>query len=609
MSIPFSGWPQSDDSLATLSVTGLQHAPFEYKMVSKTPKGFCAWNSISANYSKNFQIEVTCKRLDNPDGNPNYKEVGFGLLIGFKNYENFKEFSILPKGAYRITDRYQGILKGGEWRKKSFGTGDELHIKAVKVDSWLIFYVNGSYVDQLRVSDFSGSDVGFSLDGAMSVLYSNLSYRELQSEEVSNILKENSLITRTKVQKVLFEDSFDNNNNRWNTEQNGNSCIRRIGEGTYTFENRARQANGALSKAYLPPVDGFTLQCLANHKSGVDSTGFGLMWGFKDWKNFQEFTINSKGKCFYSNVYKGKRKKVSGVYTPSTDGKNLLKVMLADSILHFFVNGNEVFAAIREPSASDNIGFIVYDKQVVAFDDISLSSALPVNTYSKEQVYSYDVLSAPFAKLSAEQDINTIVQNGKLQLTNKEENGKIRFDKTLLNSSYDFTITAKIRWVEGDASKPLGLIWGYKDWSNENEFLISGDGAFLCYAKSNGTLWNYGWRTTEAIKADKDNILEIKRIGARVECYINSKMVCVMPYVGFFGNSIGFVQWGKSSMEISSLKVIEHQYQIPFFEDRALSVVGSGSGSSLQKNDGNFVTEVPEESINSIDSSQKTPRF
>jgi hypothetical protein len=109
---------------------------------------------------------------------------------------------------------------------------------------------------------------------------------------------------------------------------------------------------------------------------GIENTGFGLIYGWKDWDNYVELSITANGFYQVSIISKGLQFGMSDwTETDNVDTKSLvqLNIVRQGSNMIFAINKRIVFTKqVSALKLGNECGFYVGGKQSVLFDDFKM---------------------------------------------------------------------------------------------------------------------------------------------------------------------------------------------------------------------------------------------
>ena len=168
----------------------------------------------------------------------------------------------------------------------------------------------------------------------------------------------------------IFEDNFNNNNNEWDLYSSDKS-ISKIKNGVFELESYTK-AGTARYISFTTGSEDFTIESTFNlEKLGTDQK-VGLIYGFKDWNNYNYFLL-SYGGMYIGSVYEGiSTDKVEGMFASSFQKgkKNTLKIITSEDKIIFSINGEVQYQCARFSFVGSNLGFAMSGKGAVTIDDL-----------------------------------------------------------------------------------------------------------------------------------------------------------------------------------------------------------------------------------------------
>ena len=133
-------------------------------------------NYIQVNQDKDFSIEGTVGLLDKKNIN-----IGYGLVLGFKDWSNYMCFVVTGEGGYKIQKIYEGInLPISDWKYSAAinkGMAKNL-LKVMKIKDKMIFSINGTILESIDATSFRGGNYGILIGGKGDFVLENLTYKE-----------------------------------------------------------------------------------------------------------------------------------------------------------------------------------------------------------------------------------------------------------------------------------------------------------------------------------------------------------------------------------------------------------------------------------------------
>lgn len=142
------------------------------------------FNYIPLNQDSDYSIESIVQKRNGQDNN------GYGLLFGFKDWDNYYQFLISGNGSYMISSKFEGIrLDIAKWTSSdNINTGNARNLlKVIKIDDIFIFSINGQIVKREESSNLRGNNFGMLVGGKGDYILENITLREfVTNEELTN---------------------------------------------------------------------------------------------------------------------------------------------------------------------------------------------------------------------------------------------------------------------------------------------------------------------------------------------------------------------------------------------------------------------------------------
>lgn len=137
-------------------------------------------NFISFDQKSNYSIETLFHKKSGK-GNE-----GYGLVFGFKDWDNYYQFLISEYGSYKVYGKFEGMdINVIEWTKSSaINTGNQKNqLKIFKYDDEFIFSINGEIVKRTPTKSLRGSNFGYIMHGKGQYLAESLILKEFLTED------------------------------------------------------------------------------------------------------------------------------------------------------------------------------------------------------------------------------------------------------------------------------------------------------------------------------------------------------------------------------------------------------------------------------------------
>ena len=171
-------------------------------------------------------------------------------------------------------------------------------------------------------------------------------------------------------QSHIFEEEFENNLNDWDLYVSEKS-ISKINN--HKFELTSLTKEGTTRYISIGGVsEDITLEIVINTEQLSDGQKAGLIFGFKDWSNYNFFLISGSS-MYIGSVYEGVSLiKAEGMFASSIvkKGKNTLKLITTDDKIVYSINGEPQFTNERVRNIGTNIGFAITGKSSITIDKL-----------------------------------------------------------------------------------------------------------------------------------------------------------------------------------------------------------------------------------------------
>lgn len=123
--------------------------------------------------------------------------------------------------------------------------------------------------------------------------------------------------------------------------------------------------------------------------------------------------------------------------------------------------------------------------------------------------------------------------------------------------SQDFSIETTFTRVHGEETSGVGVIWGFEDLNNRYQLSISSDGSFI-YGNIVDDEWEAVFDWVDSAYLNQGyvaNTLSVRRLGGRMQIFLNHRYVGETTFGEAFGQKIGFSVHGPTRIEIEELLV------------------------------------------------------
>jgi S1-C subfamily serine protease/antitoxin component YwqK of YwqJK toxin-antitoxin module len=149
------------------------------------------FNYITLEQNSDYSIESILQKKYGKDNN------GYGLLFGFKDWDNYYQFLISGNGMFMISRKFEGIKADiAEWTSSSYiNKGNERNLlKVIKINDTFIFSINGKVVKRDESTSLRGNNFGMLVGGKGDYVLENITIKEfVTNDELASRTPNNSL--------------------------------------------------------------------------------------------------------------------------------------------------------------------------------------------------------------------------------------------------------------------------------------------------------------------------------------------------------------------------------------------------------------------------------
>ena len=138
------------------------------------------YNYITLDQNSNYSIESIIQKKSGK-GNE-----GYGIIFGFKDWNNYYQFLISEYGSYIILGQFEGVnIKICEWTKSNaINIGNKRNLlKVMKFEDEFIFSINGEVVERPKSKDLRGNNIGITAGGKGEYILENIIVKEFMTAE------------------------------------------------------------------------------------------------------------------------------------------------------------------------------------------------------------------------------------------------------------------------------------------------------------------------------------------------------------------------------------------------------------------------------------------
>jgi hypothetical protein len=555
-------WAESSDDKATLEVKNSKYY-FEHK---RNSGGWSSTQIVDIDTNKDFEIEAQFLKISGINNN------GFGFVFGRKDGNNQFVFTITSNGYYLIDQYKDGkntALK--DWTKSSYiKTGNYAYntLKIKKERGFIKFYVNDKYLTLYTHKPFMGNRFGFIVYNNQKIAINDLKIKYINQ---STITVKDNITTTTTTGSNILNDDFSSNKNSWAESSDSTSKLE-VRNGKYYFEHK--KTSGGWSSSKVVAIDDskdFEIESKILKISGIKNNGYGFVFGRKDGDNQFVFTITANGSYAIDQYKDGKYTAIkdwtkSSYINTGNDAYNTLKIKKERGFIKFYVNDRYLTLYTHKPFMGNRFGFIVYNDQSIAIDDLNIKYINQTDNNDNIVVangenvlidyFTNNTNNWPLTNSSG----NTImsVANSYYNFEHLKESGgwAVNIPKTI-DTSRDFEITTAIKKISGVTNISYGFQWGKED-KNSFRFYLTGNGYYkIARVVDDKEEVIKKFTKSSAVKTGNGalNTLKIRKESDQYKFYVNNTFIAQTDFESFFGHRLGFVVFNKQKIGVDNITI------------------------------------------------------
>ena len=199
---------------------------------------------------------------------------------------------------------------------------------------------------------------------------------------------------QTQMDSTLTEQ-FENNLNEW-SEFDTDESSAAIKNGSYNVEHKRTDGSWAYWQTFqVDQTKDYTLEMKLTQTEGTDNYGYGFIWGFQDWNNYNCFLISPNGYFYIAQSADGAAKELipytRNYQIKGIDTSNTLKIEQIGNEVHFYINGAEAYRTSKSNIGNKGTytGSLLFTKKKVSIDYLTIKGKFPVVNFVKEAVKGY----------------------------------------------------------------------------------------------------------------------------------------------------------------------------------------------------------------------------
>ncbi|MBA3681283.1 MAG: trypsin-like peptidase domain-containing protein [Bacteroidetes bacterium] len=239
-----------------------------------------------------------------------------------------------------------------EGRIQSPSAGDENKNLYTGLCTW--YYKNGN-VKQIRSFNAKGEETGIS----KYYYESGKIWKEVEFQ--NGKVAQNSFVEYNEdgTKSKLFEENFDNNLNEWDLYLSDKSSAS-ISAGVFEIISTSKEGTSRYINHTIES-DEYTIEAIINIKDIKENDRVGIIYGFKDWQNYNYFAISKKN-IFIGSMYEGvKSTEADAMFASSINplDNNVIKILCSGDKTYFSINGEIQYNSSNHKLFGNNVGFVL----------------------------------------------------------------------------------------------------------------------------------------------------------------------------------------------------------------------------------------------------------
>ncbi len=501
----------------------------------------------------------------------NGKANGFGKLTKYKDgeYESTYEGEFnngIREGKGKFTHKDKTIAVGNFKNGQLMGLGTRIHEDGTKYEGEFINYrehgegsmtfANGAKFEGFFVSDKMYTGKYTKYDGKVTYLQKYYPVEKISQKSSGYNPEINTRVT----------EYFDEN---WNRCKQKDAAFYRLV--TYESHNKPK---GIVKDFYISGQlqSEFTAVYLDYEDEGKNFHEGEATWYFKNGKVEQK-------RYYYNNKTNGKNTFYyeNGLIASETN----YNFGVLDGIhQQWYKTGKPKLYALYED------GKLVDDKYI-EYDENGLGALVYNENFYKNKENWEIKIEGSESRLDKENNLSLFL--------NKDQTTS-RYNYVTLDQNSDYSIESIMQKKSGKGNEGYGILFGFKDWSNYYQFLISEYGSYIILRKFEGINLNITeWKKSNLINTgNKRNELKVFKFGNEFIFSINGQIVERTKSNDLRGNNCGIIAGGKGEYILENIIVKEFMSTEELQKKRPKTISAStgewkGNGSGFFINEKGYI--------------------
>lgn len=362
---------------------------------------------------------------------------------------------------------------------------------------------------------------------------------------------------------VYYEGFTSASSSDWITGSNDDRILS-ISGGKYHFEHvRNKGAYGSWKPIDIETYGDFVIEASITKEAGVQNYGYGILFGKKDWDNYNRFIISGNGMYAIARYENGKLEDIkawtqSSAIRQGNGQTNKLTIKREGTQLKFYINNSFLQSTPFQPFFGRQLGFYIANDQKIGVDYLKVEAEYQI----EDKIFYDEFYSSNTNKWSTGTDDKRtldINKDGFYTFNHKRsESSWATWNTAEVNDYKDFKIEYGIKKSSGVLNYGYGLAFGRKDGDNQYLFLASGDGSFMMAEYEQGKYTETKkWTESSHIVTgnNKINHFAIIKKGTQLSYLINGRTVHTTTFKPFFGDKLGFLVYNQQQIDVDYLRV------------------------------------------------------
>jgi S1-C subfamily serine protease/antitoxin component YwqK of YwqJK toxin-antitoxin module len=183
-------------------------------------------------------------------------------------------------------------------------------------------------------------------------------------------------------------------------------------------------------------------------------------------------------------------------------------------------------------------------------------------------------------------------QDGNVSLFIKNDNITSRYNYVTLEQNSSYSIESIIQKKSGKGTEGYGIIFGFKDWSNYYQFLISEYGSYIILGEFEGVnIKMCEWTKSSAINVgNQRNLLKVMKFDEEFIFSINGEVIERLKSKDLRGNNIGIIAGGRGEYILENI-IVKEFMTAEELEKKGPKNVSSVEGEWKGNGSGFFINE------------------